>query len=587
MSNPKAYQQPNTYKGQYWFTGSGDNGGVHYNSGVLNYWFYLLCEGGSGVNDKGNAYEVPGIGMESAEKIAFKLLTEYLSPNSQYINAYQLGIQATSELFGLCSPETEAVGNAFYAVGVIDTPYSNNYAGFKASDTEICSAPATITFSNQSMNASDYLWDFGDGPTSTEKNPVHVYEDYGSYTVTLNTNGPCGNGTETKENYINIDSAIPCIFIMTLDGTTNVSSCHGIIYDNGGPNGNYLNNSRSTLIIHSSGATSIVLTILEFNIEKGSSNSCNYDYIAFYDGNSTSAPLINGTKYCNTTGNPGTISSTGEYLTIYFYSDVYENYSGYKISFCSNYDTPLEVVFTADKEVSCNGLIQFTDETDGCIQAWEWNFGDGNTSSQNNPLHQYTESGNYNVTLTVTSGNKTSQLQKENFVVINIPPAPEIENITACKGENFEIKINLDGTAYWYKNITDKVPVYVGNVWLHSPIEENITYFVREITENGGESCASLFTEVEIQLIGCSSINQKTFENIFISPNPSKGIFYINGLKKGIDYQYMITDISGKILIENQNLKSDKIDLSKLTDGIYFMTITSNNNRYSTIVKKY
>ena len=45
MSNPKAYSNPDTYKGSYWAKGGLDNGGVHTNSGVLNYWFSLLTEG--------------------------------------------------------------------------------------------------------------------------------------------------------------------------------------------------------------------------------------------------------------------------------------------------------------------------------------------------------------------------------------------------------------------------------------------------------------------------------------------------------------------------------------------------------------
>ncbi len=66
MSNPKAYSQPDTYKGKKWATGllaSLDNGGVHTNSGVLNFWFYLLSEGKNGTNDKKFVYSVSGIGM--------------------------------------------------------------------------------------------------------------------------------------------------------------------------------------------------------------------------------------------------------------------------------------------------------------------------------------------------------------------------------------------------------------------------------------------------------------------------------------------------------------------------------------------
>jgi len=209
MSNPKAYNQPDTYKGQYWYTGSGDNGGVHYNSGPLNYWFYLLCVGKSGINDLGNSYNVAAIGMSKAEKVAFKTLTHYLTPSSNYNDACFYGLQAAKDLYGECSEEVQAVGDAFYAIGVLTQPYSAQAtADFKANSTQSCSTPLTVQFTNSSVNCDDFVWDFGDGsPTSTQKNPTHTYTQNGSFTVTLtgNSNG-CGTDIKTKQNYINIVS---------------------------------------------------------------------------------------------------------------------------------------------------------------------------------------------------------------------------------------------------------------------------------------------------------------------------------------------------------------------------------------------
>lgn len=54
-----------------------------------------------------------------------------------------------------------------------------------------------VTFENLSKNATTYLWDFGDGETSSEANPVHTYADYGDYTVTLTAK----NGAGAKHVY--------------------------------------------------------------------------------------------------------------------------------------------------------------------------------------------------------------------------------------------------------------------------------------------------------------------------------------------------------------------------------------------------
>ncbi len=118
MKNPKAYGDPDTYLGTNWYGGSGDSGGVHTNSGVQNFWFYILSVGKSGTNDKGSNYAVTGIGMDKAAAIAYRNLTVYLNANSQYANARTGAIQAAKDLYGVGSAEEIATTNAWYAVGV-------------------------------------------------------------------------------------------------------------------------------------------------------------------------------------------------------------------------------------------------------------------------------------------------------------------------------------------------------------------------------------------------------------------------------------------------------------------------------------
>ncbi|GAB3829344.1 M4 family metallopeptidase [Hymenobacter jeollabukensis] len=124
MSNPNAYSQPDTYQGTYWRattsspTSSNDYGGVHTNSGVLNYWFYLLAQGGSGTNDKGTAFSVAGVGIDAAAKIAFRTESVYLSASSNYAAARTAAISAATDLYGAGSTQVTAVTNAWAAVGV-------------------------------------------------------------------------------------------------------------------------------------------------------------------------------------------------------------------------------------------------------------------------------------------------------------------------------------------------------------------------------------------------------------------------------------------------------------------------------------
>lgn len=131
MSSPNAGnnqiggQQPDTYQGTYWGTTvvnpsdpNNDHGSVHKNSGVGNYWFYLLSQGGSGTNDINHAYNVTGITIQKAEKIAYRTLANYLTANSQYINAYTSSKQAAIDLYGANTNELQQVENAWCAVGI-------------------------------------------------------------------------------------------------------------------------------------------------------------------------------------------------------------------------------------------------------------------------------------------------------------------------------------------------------------------------------------------------------------------------------------------------------------------------------------
>lgn len=207
MSNPNTFSNPDTYNGTYWYNGTADNGGVHTNSGVSNYWFYLLSQGGSGTNDLGSAFSVSAIGNTAAAQIAYRSLTVYFTPTTDYNEARAYSIQAAKDLFGNCSNEVKQTTNAWYAVGV-GPVYSNTVtSNFAANATSICSLPSNVNFSNTSVNGDTYSWSFGDGSVSTSTNPVHTYTANGTFTVKLKTKGCLGaKDSITKTSYITINT---------------------------------------------------------------------------------------------------------------------------------------------------------------------------------------------------------------------------------------------------------------------------------------------------------------------------------------------------------------------------------------------
>jgi bacillolysin len=156
MSNPKQFTDPNTYGGQYWVSqnctpsSSNDYCGVHTNSGVLNYMFYLLTVGGTGTNDIGNAYTVVGIGIDKAAKIMYRMESNYMTSTTNYLAARTAAIAAANDLYPGNTQEVRSVTNAFYAVGVgaaspngarIGVPVDNTIADINHDDIKISTFP--------------------------------------------------------------------------------------------------------------------------------------------------------------------------------------------------------------------------------------------------------------------------------------------------------------------------------------------------------------------------------------------------------------------------------------------------------------
>jgi len=482
MDNPNAYNKPDTYLGNYWHTDASDNGGVHTNMSVLSYWFYLLSEGDSGTNDNGNSYNITGLGMEDAADIVFRMQTIYLTNTSEFIDARFYGIQAGIDFHGACTLEVEVITDAFYAVGSGGEYVNEVLADFDANYTENCAAPFTVNFQNYSINGSNFEWDFGDGNTSTVVNPTHTYTSLGDFTVSLYADGgTCGNNSISKTDFVSIDPNNPCMIFMPTNGSITSNECVGTLYDDGGPDNPYSNDCDATFTIEPAGASQITLSINEFDIEPGSGSTCDYDYIAFYDGPDASYPLINDTYYCNTIGNPETITSSGGSITIAFFSDAALSMNGFEIDWiCMQENAPPIAEFSNTNSISCNGRIQFTDESLNLPTGWAWDFGDGNSSTETNPSHVYHESGNYNVQLTVSNNFGENFISKT--ITVNLGDAPQTEDQLICIDSTFTLTAESDSDDInWYSDETCTDLVHSGASWEHEPIQEATSYYLREI----------------------------------------------------------------------------------------------------------
>ena len=116
MENPGLFGDPDHYSKR--FLGTGDNGGVHINSGIANQAFYLAIQGGT---NRTSGLSVQGVGAanrEQIEKVFYRGFTQLLPADATFAIARAATIQAARDLYGAGSAAERAVTDAWTAVGV-------------------------------------------------------------------------------------------------------------------------------------------------------------------------------------------------------------------------------------------------------------------------------------------------------------------------------------------------------------------------------------------------------------------------------------------------------------------------------------
>ncbi|MEO8150737.1 MAG: PKD domain-containing protein [Bacteroidia bacterium] len=465
MSNPKQFLHPDTYLGQYWNT-TATAVGATVNSGVANYWYYLLSSGGSGVNDLGNAYTVSGIGLDNAIAIAYRTLDSYLTPNSDFADARFYSLMAATDLFGSCSNEVYQVAKAWYAVGVGDSLVDPARASFYC-DSFFCAVPVAVSFINSSENASTYYWDFGDGNFSTDTSPVHTYLNTGNYTVKLVANGSVfcvGTDSVIKTNCISVNNIQVPQSASCTPTTLNPNANYGIFNVDFAT----IHNSSQGALGYEDFSCAPVTTVIAgdpFPITVTTSSITNYyeNVKAFldYDNSGTFdsvAEMIFKSDYVfkNHTGivytSPAATLNTPVRLRIidantnYIISNActdipYGQAEDYSVTFVSSTQKPVADFTSNVDSVSPVDSIHFFDLSINGVTSWYWEFEGGfpSFSAQRNPTIIYTTPGTYKVKLIAANSFGTDSIIKTAFIRV-------LNSYRMCKGPS-ETKLT-SGTLY-------------------------------------------------------------------------------------------------------------------------------------------
>jgi gliding motility-associated-like protein len=347
-------------------------------------------------------------------------------------------------------------------IRVLGLPVSN----FTSNDSIDCDAPFTVNFQDLSTGAVGWNWSFGDGGTSTQQNPVHTYTSNGQFTVTLIVTNASGClDTIVKTNYIRIARPIVAITGVPVEGcipfsfapTPNVTAIDGVasyLWDFGDGNTSPLQNPTHIYPIQGTYTVKLFITTNDGCVDSAVvANAARVGSLPVADF--SAAPLsqcvgqivqftdlsVPADRWLWDFGN-GTGTATAQNPQ-YAYPDtgVYTirliawNNGCPDTVIKSNYITALPPVarFTPGFNCSNKRQVIFTDNS-VLPQTWAWDFGDGTTSTLQNPTHTYANYGNYAVSLTVTNGSCSHTYVQ---TIILFAEQADFANVrdTVCKNE--------------------------------------------------------------------------------------------------------------------------------------------------------
>lgn len=323
--------------------------------------------------------------------------------------------------------------------------YKGLFADFSGSPSTGIS-PLTVQFTDQSLGSiSSYLWDFGDGETSVEQNPSHIYESIGEYDVTLEI---VREGNETveinKSAYISVIEdpqkpyhgtpfTIPGIIeAEDFDYGGEGLAYHDVDYKNNG--GTYRNEEGVDIEPCSEGGYNVGWIAegewLEYtvNVQTAGSYSVAIRLASVSEESRFHFEVndvdVTGPQVLEKTGgwqNWKTKTITGVSLqagkqVIKFVSEG-DNYNFNYIVFVN------ENVFAEFEATPTSGTVplttQFTDKSTGEISSYLWDFGDGNTSDIQHPNHTYESIGSFSVSLIVNGSVDSDTLVKNSYINVH------------------------------------------------------------------------------------------------------------------------------------------------------------------------
>jgi PKD repeat protein len=304
--------------------------------------------------------------------------------------------------------------------------------------------PLAVIFTDESINAESWQWTFGDGGTSTVQNPSHTYTVAGVYTVSLTVTNDFGSDTDTKVEYIAVTEPESGSEAFAQGETTIYGTISGSYLNTQARDGSYEILTEELFIRNSRKRYSHLEHSWNFNVASGSavtfkieayrpSNGDGDDFLFEYstDGVNFAGLLTvaSATEQLYTVSLPSNTSGAvtvrvSDTNRVYGAESLDALYVDYMvIETAGTQPLPPVASFSGSPTSGIVPLtVNFTDESGNAPTSWIWEFGDGEGSTSQNPVHIYVAAGVYSVTLTASNSYGEDTHTEINFISV-IDPA--------------------------------------------------------------------------------------------------------------------------------------------------------------------
>lgn len=453
-----------------------------------------------------------------------------------------------------------------------------------------------VAFIDLSTGSPDtYLWNFGDGFTSTETDPVHNYLANGTYNVCLTVANIAGSDTHCENIIIDSYLAPTAYFVYSGDPTVTFTDL-----STGGPTSwswNFDDGFTSTLQnpVHNYIANGVYNVCLTSTNAIGSNTTCQDVTIDSYvvpvvDFSYTGDPTVTFTDLStnaptswswdfddggtSTLQNPVHIfPANGSYDVCLTATNPTGSGTNCKVVIIDGYLAP-----TALFDYSGDPTVNFTDLSTNTPNSWFWNFGDGAFSSLENPSHTFAENGTYNVCLTVSNPGGVDE-GCEDVVIANGAAAPEALfeiNTTNTLSVNF-IDNSTNAPTDWFWEFGDGS---VSGIQNPTHVYASFDFYEVCLTASNGVGSDSTCMSFELS----NGVNNIVLNQIHVYPNPATDyitIDYANSENAAISILNVLgqdVNIGGKNIIQNGSTL--QINVGNLPSGNYLINIKQDNTLY-------